>query len=210
MCQLFQDNTSCIMKKASIIIFLLTFLSSCFVNTPSYYISGTNELFPESTSQSRWVVYFDNFSATAEQEVKKKIISDFQNLFQEKVEFMHQSLSIDNYEFIGIKLNEQDLEDIKNETNSEILVIFKIQMKYQTQDKTLAIRKVGYEKYRNLFIFLDAYDLQTKKLLYTKYSFSQLKIDDSDDFIAQTGIKTQAIKTYEKLKNDFIKFINTK
>lgn len=198
------------MKKASIIIFLLTSLSSCFVNTPSYYISGTNELFPESTSQSRWVVYFDNFSANAEQEVKKQIISDFQNLFQEKVEFMHQSLSIDNYEFIGNKLNEQDLEDIKNETNSEILVIFKIQMKYQTQDKTLAIRKVGYEKYRNLFIFLDTYDLQTKKLLYTKYSVSQLKIDDSDDFIAQTGIKTQAIKTYEKLKNDFIKFINTK
>jgi|GEM_PF-6047185 hypothetical protein len=198
------------MKETSIITFLLTFLSSCFVNTPSYYISGTNEIFPESTSQSKWVVYFDNFSATAEQEVKKQIISDFQNLFQEKVQFMHQSLSIDNYEFIGNKLNEQDLEDIKKETNSEILVVFKIQMKYQAPDKTFAIRKVGYEKYRNLFIFLDAYDLQTKKLLYTKYSVSQLKIDDSDDFIAQTGIKTQAIKTYEKLKNDFIKFINTK
>ena len=53
-------------------------------------------------------------------------------------------------------------------------------------------------------------DLKTKKILYTKYSVSQLKIDDSDDFIAQTGIKTQAIKTYEKLKNDFIKFISTK
>lgn len=107
-------------------------------------------------------------------------------------------------------MNEQDLDDIKIETNSEILVIFKIQMKYQTQHKTLAIKKIEYEKYRNMFIFLDVYDLQTKKLLYTKYGFSQLKIDDSNDFIGQTGVRTQAIKTYEKLKNDFIKFINTK
>lgn len=198
------------MRKASIITFLLTFLSSCFVNTPSYYISGTNEPFPKNANQSKWVVYFDNFSTTTEQEVKKQIISDFQNLFQEKVEFVHQSLNINNYEYIGNKLNEQDLEDIKKETNSEILLIFKIQMKYQTQHKTFAIKKVEYEKYRNLFIFLDVYDLQTKKLLYTKYGVSQLKIDDSDDFIAQTGIRTQAIKTYEKLKNDFIKFTSTK
>ncbi|MFA7447495.1 MAG: hypothetical protein WCY77_03585 [Weeksellaceae bacterium] len=197
-------------KKTIIPILFLTFLNSCFVNTPSYHVSGTNELFTKNPNQSKWIVYFGEGSYGAEHEVKTQIIADFQELFPEKIEFIHQSLSIDNDEFTRDKMNEEDLEDIREETNSEILMVFKIQMKYQTQDQLFSIKKVTDEKYRNMFIFLDVYDLHTKKLLYTKYSFSQLKIGDSGDFIAKTGIKTQALKTYEKLKNDFIKFIHPK
>lgn len=198
------------MKKVSIITFLLIFVTSCYVNIPSYYISGTNERFSKNVNQSKWIVYFDNFSADVEQDVQSQIISDFQDIFQNKVEFAYNSLGIDKYGLLGDKLNEEDLENIQNVTNSELLALFKIQMKYQAQDKLFSIKKVENEKYRNMFIFLDVYDLQTKELIYTKYSVSQLKTDNFDEYLGQTGIRTQAIKTYKKLRKDFINFINTK
>lgn len=180
-----------IVKKVPIITFLLIFVSSCSVNIPSYYISGTSERFSKNVNQSKWIVNFDNFTADVEQDVKLKIISDFQDIFQNKVEFTYNSLSINKHELLGDKLNEEDLENIQNVTNSDLLAVFKIQMEYQTQDKLFSIKKVENEKYRNMFIFLDVYDLQTKNLIYTKYSVSQLKTNNLGEYIGQTAIRTQ-------------------
>lgn len=197
------------MKKISSLLFLFLILNSCVVNTPTYYVSGTNEKFPTDINSKKWSVYFSNFSSDAERDVKNQITDDFQKLLPSNVKFESQLMSIESPPEFLSAIDSEILESIKEETNAEILAVFKIQMKYQTQDKAFSIQKVPYEKYRNMFVFLDVYDLETKQLLYTKYGVSQMKIDENDDYIAHTGIKSQAIKTYEKLKNDFLKNIHS-
>lgn len=179
-------------------------LNSCFVNQPKYYLSGTNEAFPSDISERKWAVAFHNFSSSAEQEVKTQIIADFQSLFQNNIKFQSDFLNFDNFRPGTERLSNEELQEIKEESDAEFFAFFKIYMKYEVPTKMIWVEKRGNEKYRNMFIFLEVYDLKTNELIYTKQAISQLKFNDSGDFIPEVGVKKQAIKTYEKLKKDFI------
>lgn len=198
------------MKKIGVILFLMLLTNACFVNQPTYHMTGTHEVFPSNITSKKWTIYFDHFSASAEQEVKKQIMSDFQMLFKDNISFHTQFLNVEGRQSVIDRMDAADLESIFEETQAEILAVFKIQMKYQTQNKVISIQKVKQEKHRMMFLFLDIYNLQTKEVLYAKYAVSQLKLDDSGSYLAETSVKAQAIKTYEKLQKDVIKLIDLK
>lgn len=186
---------------------LVVLLTSCFVNRPAYYLSGANREFQKEAVQKNWLVIFNNFSSSAEQEVKSQIIIDFKTALSGKTEFQSDFLNFDNEAAAGKLLTAEEIAEIEAESAADYVAVFSVQMKYQTSDKTIEIRKEKVEKYRNMFVFLNVYDAKTKDNIYSKYAVSQLKTGDSADLPVQTGIKTQALKTYEKLKKDFFKVL---
>lgn len=197
-------------KTLVLVIIISLLFNSCAINSASYHISGTHEFIPSKNTERKWIINFENFSSSVEQEVKSQIVEDFKDVFQSNVEFNYQFLDIDNSQNLLSKIDSIDLNNIKHQTNAEMFAVFKIEMKYELPQQIISIKKGSNQKYQNMFIYLDVYDLRINKLIYTKYGSSQLKINETEMFVAQTGVKKQATKTYLKLKNDFFNFMGLK
>jgi hypothetical protein len=191
------------MKNLLFLVFCIVF-TSCFVNKPRYFITGTHENIPTlNTSSDKWVVTLQNFSSGAEYEVIAEIKKDFELYFPGNYEFKSRFLNIDPFQPITAKLTKEELDEVKIETNGKYLAVFKAHMKYELPKKIIEIKYESDQKFRTMFVFLDVYNLETNELIYTKYAASQLDLKATGNHKAQTGVKKQAVKTYEKLKKDF-------
>lgn len=193
------------MKNFLFLLFCIVF-TSCLVNKPRYFISGTHEKIPSlDTYSDNWIVTLQNFSSGAEFEIISEIKKDFELYFPGKYDFKSRFLNIDPFQPITAKLTKEELDEVKIENNGKYLAVFKAHMKYELPKKIIEIKYQSDQKYRTMFIFLDVYNLETNELIYTKYAASQLNLKENESYKAHTDVKKQSLKTYEKLKKDFEK-----
>ncbi|AJW64831.1 hypothetical protein VO54_03400 [Elizabethkingia miricola] len=194
-------------------ILMLALMSSC-VTTASYNLfSGRTDNKVKIYKEKKYVLINNNI-LTSDEDFNNKISQSFSDLIGDNV-FIRSSnffLEFDNSPFIKkLNLDENVLKGIKETSNTDYLILVRTFGKNNNgynikKEPLIRVEDVSnYDLYREYHIILQLYDLNMRKLIYTKEAISILK-RVSYSTIAPTQI-SQLNQTYKKLFRDFKKSI---
>ncbi|MDQ8748039.1 hypothetical protein [Elizabethkingia miricola] len=194
-------------------ILMLALMSSC-VTTASYNLfSGRADNKVKIYKEKKYVLINNNI-LTSDEDFNNKISQSFSDLIGDNV-FIRSSnffLEFDNSPFIKkLNLDENVLKGIKETSNTDYLILVRTFGKNNNgynikKEPLIRVEDVSnYDLYREYHIILQLYDLNMRKLIYTKEAISILK-RVSYSTIAPTQI-SQLNQTYKKLFRDFKKSI---
>ncbi|WP_262383737.1 hypothetical protein [Elizabethkingia miricola] len=192
---------------------MLALMSSC-VTTASYNLfSGRADNKVKIYKEKKYVLINNNI-LTSDEDFNNKISQSFSDLIGDNV-FIRSSnffLEFDNSPFIKkLNLDENVLKGIKETSNTDYLILVRTFGKNNNgynikKEPLIRVEDVSnYDLYREYHIILQLYDLNMRKLIYTKEAISILK-RVSYSTIAPTQI-SQLNQTYKKLFRDFKKSI---
>lgn len=188
-------------------------MSSC-VTTASYNLfSGRTDNKVKIYKDKKYVLINNNI-LTNDEDFNNKINQSFSDLIGDNV-FIRSSnffLEFDNSPFIKkLNLDENVLKGIKETSNTDYLILIRTFGKNNNgysikKEPLIRVEDISnYDLYREYHIILQLYDLNMRKLIYTKEAISVLK-RVSYSTIAPTQI-SQLNQTYKKLFRDFKKSI---
>ncbi|AIL44876.1 TPA: hypothetical protein ACG0AB_001773 [Elizabethkingia anophelis] len=194
-------------------ILMLALMSSC-VTTASYNLfSGQADNKIKIYKEKKYVLINNNI-LTSDEDFNNKINQSFSDLIGDNV-FIRSSnffLEFDNSPFIKkLNLDENILKGIKETSNTDYLILVRTFGKNNNgysikKEPLIRVEDISnYDLYREYHIILQLYDLNMRKLIYTKEAISVLN-RVSYSTIAPTQI-SQLNQTYKKLFRDFKKSI---
>ncbi|KMU63514.1 hypothetical protein [Elizabethkingia anophelis] len=194
-------------------LLILMFFSSCF-STASYNLYSGHADNKVQIHKDKKYVLINNNILTTDETYNDKINHDFSNLIGENL--LKRSslffLEFDNNKFITkLNLDENSLSGIRRTSDADYLILIRTFGKNNngnTIKKEPFIRSEdvsNYDIYREYHIILQLYDLNLKKIIYSKEAISLLK-RVSYSSVTPTQI-SQLNQTYNKLFNDFQKSI---
>ncbi|MCL1671769.1 hypothetical protein M2T87_08665 [Elizabethkingia ursingii] len=188
-------------------------MSSCFTTASYNLFSGRADNKVTIYKEKKYVLINNNI-LTTDEDFNNKVNQSFSDLIGDNV-FIRSSnffLEFDNSPFIKkLNLNENILKGIKETSNADYLILVRT---FGKNNNGYSIKKQplirvedvsNYDLYREYHIILQLYDLDMRKLIYTKEAISILK-RVSYSTIAPTQI-SQLNQTYKKLFGDFKKSI---
>lgn len=194
-------------------LLILMFFSSCF-STASYNLYSGHADNKVQIHKDKKYVLVNNNILTTDETYNDKINHDFSNLIGKNL--LKRSslffLEFDNNKFITkLNLDENSLSGIRRTSDADYLILIRTFGKNNngnTIKKEPFIRSEdvsNYDIYREYHIILQLYDLNLKKIIYSKEAISLLK-RVSYSSVTPTQI-SQLNQTYNKLFNDFQKSI---
>ncbi|RBI91975.1 hypothetical protein DSC47_11950 [Elizabethkingia miricola] len=194
-------------------ILILVLMSSC-ITTASYNLfSGRADNKVRIYKDKKYVLINNNI-LTGDEGFNNKINQSFSDLIGDNV-FIRSSnffLEFDNTPFIKkLNLDENVLKGIKETSNTDYLILVRTFGKNNNgysikKEPVIRVEDVSnYDLYREYHIILQLYDLNMRKLIYSKEAISVLN-RVSYSTIAPTQI-SQLNQTYNRLFTDFRKSI---
>ena len=177
-----------------ILLFFLIFFNSCIV-TPKYYLHTNKNLSDfKLQEQHKFVLIKNNFPVNFDQ-FSKRVNDDFTSIINE-IKISHHFLELNTENFF-YHLNTEQLKIIKQESNSDFLILVQTLKKNSSK-----------ENKREFHVVIQLIDLNNENILYSKEAISEIKLTDDYSTISESE-KGQLLKTYEKVFKDFKEEINS-
>lgn len=192
---------------------MLALMSSC-VTTASYNLFNGRADNKVKIYKEKKYVLINNNILTSDEDFNNKINQSFSDLIGDNVFIRYSNffLEFDNSPFIKkLNLDENILKGIKETSNTDYLILVRTFGKNNNgysikKEPLIRVEDISnYDLYREYHIILQLYDLNMRKLIYTKEAISVLN-RVSYSTIAPTQI-SQLNQTYKKLFRDFKKSI---
>ncbi|MEL7678501.1 hypothetical protein ACV0BM_004850 [Elizabethkingia meningoseptica] len=192
---------------------IFVFLSSC-VTTASYHLFDGRADNKVKIYKDKKYVLVNNNILTSDEDFNHKISQSFTDVVGDNLLIKPSNffLEFDNSFFIKkLNIDENMLNGIKETSNADYLILVRTFGKNNSgysikKEPLIRVEDVSdYDLYREYHIILQLYDLNRKKLIYTKEAISVLK-RVSYSTVAPSQI-SQLNQTYNRLFRDFKKSI---
>ncbi|WP_407483353.1 hypothetical protein [Elizabethkingia meningoseptica] len=192
---------------------IFVFLSSC-VTTASYHLFDGRVDNKVKIYKDKKYVLVNNNILTSDEDFNHKISQSFTDLVGDNLLIKPSNffLEFDNSFFIKkLNIDENMLNGIKETSNADYLILVRTFGKNNSgysikKEPLIRVEDVSdYDLYREYHIILQLYDLNRKKLIYTREAISVLK-RVSYSTVAPSQI-SQLNQTYNRLFRDFKKSI---
>lgn len=194
-------------------LLMSVFLSSC-VTTASYNLFDGRADNKVKICKDKKYVLVNNNILTTDESFNHKVNQSFSDLIGDNLFFRPTNffLEFDNTPFIKkLNLDENVLKGIKETSNTDYLILVRTFGKNNNgysikKEPVIRVEDVSnYDLYREYHIILQLYDLNMRKLIYSKEAISVLN-RVSYSTIAPTQI-SQLNQTYKRVFTDFRKSI---